>query len=136
MARGLRNNNPLNIRHSSDTFVGEMPGSDKAFKTFTDRAYGYRAAFITLHTYLVKYRRDNIELIIKAWAPPEDNNNTRAYIEEVEKLSGVARNKVLTTTSGNDYIHIVAAMSKVENGVSAVMSEVESGFELQGKISR
>lgn len=136
MARGLKNNNPLNIRHNSDTFVGEVPGSDKAFKSFKDMACGYRAAFVTLHTYLVKYRRDTIEKIIKAWAPPEDNNDTEAYIAAVEKQSGVPRDKVLTTQSGDDYIKIVAAMSKVENAKPAVMSDVEAGFKLQWKISK
>ncbi|MFR9165001.1 MAG: structural protein P5 [Dysgonomonas sp.] len=136
MARGLRNNNPLNIRHNSDTFVGEVPGNDKAFKSFKDMAHGYRAAFVTLHTYLVKYRRDTIEKIIKAWAPPEDNNDTEAYIVAVEKQSGVARDKALTDKSGSDYIKIVGAMSKVENGKPAVMSEVESGFKLQWKITK
>jgi hypothetical protein len=136
MARGLKNNNPLNIRHNSDTFVGEVPGSDKAFKSFKDVAHGYRAAFVTLHTYLIQYRRDTIEKIIKAWAPPEDNNDTEAYIADVEKQSGVARDKLLTGKSGGDYIKIVAAMSKVENGKPAIMQDVEDGFALQWKITR
>lgn len=134
MARGLRNNNPLNIRHSSDTFVGELPGADKAFKTFTDKAHGYRAAFVTLHTYLTKYGRNTIEKIITAWAPPEDNNDTEAYIAAVEKESGIPRDKALTASDGKDYIKIVAAMSKVENGKTASMSEVKDGFKLQWKI--
>ena len=136
MARGLKNNNPLNIRHNSDTFVGEVQGKDKAFKTFQSRAHGYRAAFVTLHTYLVKHRRDTIEKIIRAWAPPEDNNDTEAYIASVEKQSGIPRDKVLTTNSGEDYEKIVIAMSKVENGVAAETAEVESGFKLQWKITR
>lgn len=136
MARGLNNKNPLNIRHSSDTFVGEVTGNDKAFKSFKDMAHGYRGAFVTLHTYLTKYKRDTIEEIIKAWAPPEDNNDTESYIAAVVKQSGIARDKVLTDKSGDDYIKIVAAMSKVENGKDAVLSEVEDGFKLQAKITK
>jgi hypothetical protein len=136
MPRGLRNNNPLNIRHNGDKWQGAVPGTDKSFITFSSMAYGYRAAFVTLGTYLSKYRRNTIDKIIKAWAPPEDNNNTEAYIAAVEKQSGVARDKVLTDKSGDDYIKIVAAMSKVENGKPAVMSEVESGFKLQWKITK
>mgnify|MGYP000868613354 CR=1 FL=1 len=136
MARGLKNNNPLNIRHNGDTFVGEIPGSDKAFKTFSGVAYGYRAAFVTLHTYLTKYRRNTIETILAAWAPPEDSNDTEAYITAVEKESGIARDKMLTATGGEDYIRIVAAMSRVENGVKAKMPEVEAGFNLQWKIKK
>lgn len=136
MSRGLRNNNPLNIRHNPDTFVGEVPGNDKAFKTFISQAHGYRAAFVTLHTYLVKYGRNTIGKIISAWAPPEDNNDTEAYIASVEKQSGIARDKVLSADNGKDYIKIVAAMSKVENGTAARIQEVESGFNLQWKIKK
>ena len=44
--RGLRNNNPLNIRHSADNFQGEIKGDDKSFKTFSSMPYGYRAGFV------------------------------------------------------------------------------------------
>lgn len=131
----LNINNPLNIRHNSDNFVGEVSGADKAFKTFVDMASGYRAAFVTLHTYLVKYRRDTIEKIISAWAPPEDDNDTEGYIRQVVKASGISPDKVLTAKSGNDYIKIVAAMAVVENGKPAVMSDVLAGFKLQSKIT-
>ena len=136
MARGLRNNNPLNIRHNSDKFVGEVSGSDKSFKTFDTMAHGYRAAFVTLHTYLTKYKRDTIEKIITAWAPPEDNNDTESYIRAVEKESGIPRSWKLTQKHSEAYILIVAAMSKVENGVAADMAEVKRGFALQSKIKQ
>jgi len=112
--RGLKNNNPLNIRHNGDLFQGEIhPSSDKAFKQFKTAAYGYRAAFVTLATYLIRDRRDTIEKIIRAWAP-ESENNTEKYIDAVEHLSGIKRNKVLTASSGEDYVKIVIAMSRVE----------------------
>lgn len=136
MARGLRNNNPLNIRHNGDKWQGEVPSTDKSFMQFSSIAYGYRAAFVTLHTYLVKYGRDTIEKIIKAWAPPEDNNDTEGYITHVAFWSQIPRDKVLTAKDGDAYIKIVAAMSRVENGQIAVMGDVESGFKLQSKITK
>ena len=133
LPRGLRNNNPLNIRRNGDHFQGEVvAGSDREFKQFTSMAYGYRAAFVVLGTYLA-HGRNTIEKIIRAWAPPTENN-TEAYIANVEKRSGVGRNKVLTADSGGDYRKIVAAMSHCENGVPAVMADVEAGFRLQLKI--
>ena len=51
-SRGLRNNNPLNIRHSGEKFQGEIKGKDKSFKTFSSLPYGYRASFVILGTYL------------------------------------------------------------------------------------
>jgi hypothetical protein len=133
MSRGLLNNNPLNIRHNKDEFQGEVvPGRDRAFKEFESPAHGYRAAFVTLGTYL-QMGRNTVAKIIRAWAPPSENN-TDAYIASVERLSGVQRDKTLTAQSGGDYIKIVAAMSKVENGIAAMMSDVEAGFRMQSKI--
>jgi len=131
-SRGLRNNNPLNIRHSEDIFQGEIKGNDKSFKTFTSMPYGYRAAFVTLATYLSR-GWNTIEKIITKWAPPAENN-TEGYIAKVEKWSGVPRNKELTAFDGADYILIVAAMSFVENARNADISAVQAGFNLQTKI--
>lgn len=134
MSRGLRNNNPGNIETNRDKFQGEIiPSQDKRFKQFKSMAYGYRAMFVTLHTYLTKYKRDTIERIITAWAPSVENH-TDIYIRNVEKWSGVPRNKVLNENDGHDYKKIVAAMSRVENGVPAIDAEVEAGFVLQNRI--
>jgi hypothetical protein len=131
--RGLRNNNPLNIRHNADVFQDEIKGEDKAFKTFSSMPYGYRAAFVTLGTYLSR-GYNTIEKIITKWTPPSENN-TQGYIANVEKWSGVPRHKELTAASGTDYIMIIAAMSAVENGKNADISEVKAGFKLQTKIT-
>ena len=131
-SRGLRNNNPLNIRHSKDIFQGEINGNDKSFKTFSSLPYGYRAAFVTLATYLSR-GWNTIDKIISVWAPPSEND-TESYISKVEKWSGVPRNRKLTTEDGPEYILIVAAMSFVENGQNADISAVKEGFNLQTKI--
>lgn len=133
MTRGYRNNNPGNIEQNSDLFQGEIkPSSDKRFKQFESMAYGYRAMFVTLDTYR-KRGRDTIEKIIAAWAPAVENH-TDNYINCVERWSGVDRNKMLTDRSGNDYIRIVSAMSRMENGIEPDMSDVIAGFKLQNRI--
>ncbi len=131
--RGLRNSNPLNIRHNADIFQGEIKGNDKSFKTFSSMSYGYRAAFVTLATYLSR-SWNTIEKIISRWAPPSENN-TQAYISTVVKYSGVAADEVLTATSGDKYILIVSAMSFVENGQNADINQIRAGFALQNKIT-
>jgi hypothetical protein len=131
--RGLRNNNPLNIRHNADVFQGEIKGTDRSFKTFSSMPYGYRAAFVTLGTYLSR-GWNTIEKIISHWAPPSENN-TESYIASVEKWSGVPRNRELTAADGTDYILIVAAMSFVENGKNADINQIRAGFQLQTKIT-
>ena len=131
--RGLRNNNPLNIRHNADVFQGETKGNDASFKTFVTMPYGYRAAFATLATYHSR-GWNTIEKIISHWAPPTEND-TEKYIANVEKWSGVPRGKELTAANGMDYIMIVAAMSAMENGRNADISDVQAGFNLQTKIT-
>jgi hypothetical protein len=92
MPRGLRNNNPLNIRHSADRFRGEIAGTDKSFKTFSSLAYGYRAAFVILGTYLSQ-GCNTIEKIISRWAPPAEND-TESYISDnVGKIVPLRRMK-------------------------------------------
>ena len=131
--RGLRNNNPLNIRHNADVFQGEVQGTDKSFKTFSTLPFGYRAAFVTLATYNAR-GQNTIEKIISRWAPPIENDTNR-YIANVEKWSGVSRNKELTLADGADYILIVAAMCFMENGRNADISQVKAGFTLQNRIT-
>jgi len=131
-SRGLRNNNPLNIRKNDEQFQGEIKGKDRSFKTFSSLPYGYRAGFIILGTYLSK-GLNTIEKIVTHWAPPAEND-TESYISNVERWSGVPRKKALTVRDGSDYILIVAAMSFVENGQNADISVVQAGFNLQTKI--
>jgi hypothetical protein len=132
LPRGLRNNNPLNIRHNSDHFQGEIKGTDTAFKTFSCKPYGYRAGFVILHTYLVR-GFNTIEKIITRFAPPIEND-TENYIAFVERHTGISRNRELTASDGADYILIVSAMSFMENGKNADISEIKAGFNLQSKI--
>lgn len=134
MSRGLRNNNPLNIRKDGRRWEGEKePSTDKSFKQFISMAYGYRAAFVNLATYLER-GADTIDKIIRRWAPPSENN-TEGYIKHVEAWSGIDRNKkLLKIGSKEDYIKIVCAMSRVENGVPAVEDDVRRGFALQSRL--
>lgn len=130
LSRGLRNNNPGNIRQNDVRYAGErQPSLDGAFKQFESMAYGYRAIFVVLHTYARRYGIDTIERMISRYAPAVENH-TAAYISAVSEWSGVPATSHLTTTNAEVMIPIVAAMSRVENGVAADMAEVEQGWEL------
>lgn len=131
MSRGLRNNNPGNIRQNSDNFLGEIkPSTDPEFKQFESIEYGYRAVFVTLNTYQKKYGLSTIRTMISRWAPPKDNNDTEAYIRAVSSESGVPENSHITSTNKDVMVPIVAAMSRVENGVEANITEVQRGWDL------
>lgn len=79
MTRGLRNNNPGNIRKDGTHWKGEVePSRDAAFKQFESMAWGYRAMFKCLNTYSRKYGLDTIRKMISRWAPPSEK--TRMHI--------------------------------------------------------
>ena len=130
LPRGLRNNNPLNIRHSKDKWKGRRKTqSDPQFVQFETMAYGYRAAFVLLRTYRVKYGYNTIRKIIKRWAPANENN-TEAYIRHVSQWTGIDADKMLAGQDANAWIQIVAAMSRVENGREADMRDVQEGWRM------
>jgi hypothetical protein len=131
LPRGLRNNNPGNIRSNSDLFQGEIrPSKDNSFKQFETMAYGYRAVFRILSNYYRNYKLDTIRKMIGRWAPPEDNNHTEAYIKAVSDYSGIPVDDPINVNDREQMTRIVAGMSKVENGREADMSDVIAGWNL------
>ncbi|MBO4462672.1 MAG: hypothetical protein J5797_00565 [Prevotella sp.] len=90
--RGLRNNNPLNIRRTGkDQWKGLAEvQNDRSFCQFKSLEWGWRAAFYLLtRTYYHTHRLYTIRGIISRWAPPQDHNNTEAYIRNVSRLTGI-----------------------------------------------
>lgn len=116
--RGVRNNNPGNIRISSNKWVGQT-GDDGAFAKFATPEHGIRA----LGKNLLSYARQGfvtLEQIINRWAPPEDNNDTQAYIEYVSDYLGVAPNQPLDLTNLDTLTHLSTAIMYKENGRNRV----------------
>ena len=97
LPRGIRNNNPLNIRRGKDQWQGLRAQQtdanltsdrlssrsadskqasvcshyDAEFCQFESLEYGWRAAFYLLtRTYYHKYRLYTIRMIVNKWAPP------------------------------------------------------------------
>ena len=138
--RGLRNNNPLNIRWTPGTRPWKGQRShDGKFCIFDKMEMGYRAAFILLNTYNQKYQLWTVIDIINRWAPPKDHNHTKAYVERVCQLTGLHPTSTIVVDSWiaekrEEAIKFVWAMAKVENG-DAYVSEadlemVRKGYEL------
>lgn len=131
MARGLRNNNPLNIRLSERTiWKGEVrPSRDRSFCQFETMAYGYRAGLKLLQNYRKTNGCRTISDFINRWAPPVENN-TSGYISRVCREMQVPASHVPDVNDRATMCAFVAAMSVVENGVPAVMADVEAGWSL------
>ena len=112
MSRGLRNRNPGNIRRSGVRYKGEVrPSTDPAFKQFGSMALGYRAIFVLVETYRIRY-------------------GTGAYIRTVCRLTGLDADRKIDTRDRATMTALAAAISRVENGTEAVMRDVEAGWEL------
>jgi len=133
LPRGLRNNNPLNIRKDGTHWRGEVePSKDRAFKQFESMAWGYRAAMVIIRTYYTKHGLHSVSRIITRWAPPTEND-TQAYIATVCKKSGLSATATLDIKDKGTMVALVAAMSYVENGVAANMAQVRYGWTLYQK---
>ena len=130
MSRGLQNCNPGNIRQSKVRYKGEVrPSRDPAFKQFESLAWGYRAIFVLLDTYRIRYGLDTIRGMISRWAPPSENH-TETYIRTVADAVGIPDRQPLDTRDRTTMLRMAAAISRVENGAAADMGEVELGWEL------
>lgn len=130
-ARGLRNNNPLNIRLSATTrWQGEVrPSQDRAFCQFESIAYGYRAGLKLLQNYRKLNGCRTIADFVNRWAPPVENN-TSGYINRVCREMQVSSTYVPDVNDRATMCAFAAAMSQVENGVPAVMADVVAGWNL------
>ena len=119
--RGLRNNNPLNIRRSKDKWQGlKTLQEDKEFFQFSEMKWGWRAAFRLLcYTYYGTYKLRTIRDIIYRWAPPNENG-TSVYIRSVAERTGINADSVLgdPATHAAQWLMIGMAMAIVENGTT------------------
>jgi len=139
--RGIRNNNPLNIRRSADRWQGAATTqTDKNFVQFESMAYGYRAAWRLMQTYYRRLRRQKkrftVENIIARWAPPNENDTT-AYTRTVLMLSGLGGNEnLLPPQNVQGYgrlARLMEAMTVMENGIRPVAVDTEAirqGYDL------
>lgn len=130
--RGIRNNNPLNIRRSKNKWLGEVGylvvevkdktgenGAarfyDNSFCQFETRVYGYRAAFRLIKTYMDKYGCNTIRKIVSRWAPPSENNTER-YVNFVAGYVMCGADEEFGLKGKDIIMSIVCAMATQENG--------------------
>lgn len=116
-SRGIRNNNPGNIRWGDDWkgLVSESLRTDKSFCQFTKAEYGIRAMIIILRNYQSKHGLNTITGIIHRWAPTVEND-TQAYIDSVAKSTGVPADRPVDTTDSRFMMNLLQAIIQHENG--------------------
>lgn len=128
MTRGLRNNNPGNIRKSGTAWQGLAPAqTDDSFFQFVSPEYGIRALGKVLNTYMNAYGLITVNGIINRWAPPNENN-TDAYVQAVADSMEVDPNQALTDM---DVPALTKAIIKHENGMQPYSdSQINAGLSL------
>lgn len=132
--RGIRNNNPLNIRKGNN-WVGERhPQTDPAFEEFESIEMGLRAAFKLLRRYITgddgkRKPCDTVEKIISRWAP-EVENATKKYIQFVADHLQIHPSQRVWFVNRGLMIEMVRAMAFVECGVWLDPKVVATAYDL------
>ena len=130
--RGIRNNNPGNIRNSErNDWNGEVSKADKkdqAFEEFKTMADGVRAMMLLLQKYQRSYNLHTVKELVERWAP-RNENNTAAYVRTVCKEMQMPEWCGLDLTDKGPMCALVDAMCYVENGVHIDMADIEAGWE-------
>ena len=114
-SRGIRNNNPLNIRKTDTSWKGEVGGADNEFETFSAPEWGIRAAARILQTYQEKYGLNTVRGIVGRWAPPSEND-TSAYVQAVSIWADFEPDDPLDMTNYDTVYRLLRAMARMENG--------------------
>lgn len=138
MTRGIRNNNPLNIRYSeSNGWRGRRVAADgqpcgkrdQDFEEFISMDYGFLAALNLIgNTYMHRYHLNTPSAIIARWAPATENN-TDGYIKTVCRLTGLGGEEVISNHD-TKLRELVWAMAQVECGaeVKQYREELEKAW--------
>ena len=139
-ARGIRNNNPGNIKRGS-RWNGLMPShrmseaqrAEDIFCVFSYPWWGIRAIVRTLITYKNKYRLRSVDSVIKRWAPSgADNNHTEEYIQFVCRRTGLGRHDTFDIENFAMAYKVVEAICFFENGGHPYDCEIQTGIILAG----
>ena len=132
--RGIRNNNPLNIRKGS-SWKGERPvQTDPAFEEFISMEYGIRAGLRLMRNHIngfkgTRPKMNTLKKLISVWAPPSENA-TSNYVEFVASHVGLSSTAILDPNDRAQMTHIARAMAFVECGVWIEQEKFDSAWYL------
>ncbi len=123
--RGLRNNNPGNIKHGTDWNGLRADQTDPVFDQFVAPVDGIRAINKILKTYYLQHGLNTVQGIISRWAPGNEND-TAAYIADVSQRIGVQSNQIISVQ--HYAAPLTAAIIHHENGMQPYsMSLIDAG---------
>lgn len=129
LPRGIRNNNPGNIK-TGEGWKG-VAGNDGTFDIFTDDTWGLRALAMDLQSKLNR-GLTTIRQIISVYAPPSEND-TDAYISAVSAQTGIGADDPLTYP--DDWPDLMRAIVTHENGDQGALisdGDIAQGLSMMG----
>lgn len=91
--RGVKNNNPMNLKDSGDNWQGwDRTSKDEDFLIFNDPESGMRAGMTNHLTHFMR-GDDTVQKLLFTASPPSDNPNFEEYVNHVAEQTGVGRNE-------------------------------------------
>ena len=116
--RGIRNNNPGNIRWGADWQGLKKDGKsqDPSFCVFTSPEYGIKALAKLLRNYPRLYGLNTSRKIIGRYAPPNENQ-TQAYIQSVAQQLGVQPDTPVDLNEETTMVVFIKSIIRHENGI-------------------
>lgn len=132
--RGIRNNNPLNIRKGCN-WKGERPvQTDPAFEEFISMEYGIRAALRLMRNHITGFNgsrqpMNTLKKLISVWAPPSENATTK-YVDFVSANVGLLPTQIINHKDAKLMCKIARAMAFVECGVWIEKEKFDSAWSL------
>lgn len=129
LPRGIRNNNPLNIR-IGNKWRGEVESpNDPYFEQFTCMHYGLRAGFVLLRRYIERYHLNTVTEIVSRWAPSTENA-TASYISQVCERMDVSPFEKLKFSDRKTMVALVDAMVLMECGTTISNDLIEDAYTI------
>jgi hypothetical protein len=131
--RGVRNNNPGNIRRGPTLWEGlAAVQPDFDFCTFTTPEYGIRALAVILRNYQVIHGLNTVADIIDRWAPPIEND-TAAYTNFVCDRCGVTQDQFIDTGEKAVMAGLITAIIHMEcAGYTYPAAVLDQGMAMAG----
>lgn len=126
--RGIRNNNPGNIKYNpANQWQGQV-GSDGTFCKFDTMENGLRAMFVLLRNYCQLYNLCTIAQIASRWAPA-GANNPATYGQSVSNFSGIPLNQMLQWGDISQMVRLAKGIVGIENGAAWINAISEATYQ-------
>ena len=117
-ARGVRNNNPGNLRS-----WGNMPRDSGGYAVFPTKESGLSATIQNLQAQQKLHGLNTIRGIISRWAPSNEND-TQAYIADMVKKTGFGADQQLNLNDSRTVAPLISGIVKHEGNGSGFSDEM------------